>query len=77
MHARPSAASSLAGIGTAYAQEENAAAHAQWRTVADQIRPKVPRLAALMDAAEEDVLAYMHCPAAYRARLHSTNADRS
>ena len=26
-----------------------------------------------MDAVEEDVLAYMHCPAAHRAKLHSTN----
>lgn len=60
-------------IGTAYAQEDAAAAHAQWRTVADQLRPKVPRLAALMDGAEEDVLAYMHFPAAHRAKLHSTN----
>jgi transposase-like protein len=46
-----------AWIGTAYAQEDAAAAHAQWRTVADQLRPKVPKLAALMDAAEEDALA--------------------
>ncbi|MCB4823612.1 IS256 family transposase [Roseicella aerolata] len=62
-----------AWIGTAYAQEDAAAAHAQWRTVADQLRPKVPKLAALMDVAEEDVLAYMHFPAAHRAKLHSTN----
>ncbi|UFN48526.1 IS256 family transposase [Roseomonas sp. OT10] len=62
-----------AWIGTAYAQEDAAAAHAQWRTVADQLRPKVPRLAALMDAAEEDVLAFMDFPAAHRAKLHSTN----
>ena len=62
-----------AWIGTAYAQEDAAAAHAQWRTVADQLRPKVPKLAALMDAAEEDVLAYMHFPPAHRTKLHSTN----
>jgi transposase-like protein len=62
-----------AWIGTAYAQEDAAAAHAQWRTVADQLRPKVPKLATLMDSAEEDVLAYMHFPAAHRAKLHSTN----
>ncbi len=62
-----------AWIGTAYAQDDAAAAHAQWRTVADQLRPKVAKLAALMDAAEEDVLAYMHFPAAHRAKLHSTN----
>ncbi len=62
-----------AWIGTAYAQEDAVAAHAQWRTVADQLRPKVPKLAALMDAAEEDVLAYINFPAAHRAKLHSTN----
>jgi putative transposase len=62
-----------AWVGTAYAQEDAAAAHAQWRTVADQLRPKVPKLAALMDGAEEDVLAYMAFPAAHRAKLHSTN----
>lgn len=41
--------------------------------MADQLRPKVPKLAALMDSAEEDVLAYMHFPAAHRTKLHSTN----
>ncbi len=34
------------------------AAITQWRTVADQVRIKVPKLAALMDEAEHDVLAY-------------------
>jgi putative transposase len=62
-----------AWIGTAYAQEDAAAAHAQWRSVADQLRPKVPKLATLMDAAEDDVLAYMHFPATHRPKLHSTN----
>jgi putative transposase len=68
-----SAVGHICPTGTAYAQEDAAAAHTQWRTVADQLRPKVPKLAALMDAAEEDVLAYMHFPAAHRAKLHSTN----
>jgi transposase-like protein len=62
-----------AWIGTAHAQEDATAAHAQWRTVADQRRPKLPKLATLMDSAEEDVLAYMHFPAAHRTKLHSTN----
>ncbi|MDX0852997.1 IS256 family transposase, partial [Sinorhizobium medicae] len=39
----------------------------------DQIRPKVPKLAAIMDDAEEDVLAYMTFPKEHRAKLHSTN----
>jgi hypothetical protein len=33
------------------------AASQQWRRVADQLRPTVPKLAALMDKAETDVLA--------------------
>ena len=45
----------------------------QWRHVADQIRPKVPKLAVIMDEAETDVLAYMSFPPAHRAKLHSTN----
>jgi transposase-like protein len=41
--------------------------------VADQLRPKLPRLAALLDEAEADVLAYMTFPASHRTKLHSTN----
>ena len=33
----------------------------------------MPTLAALLDAAEEDVLAYMTFPKEHRATLHSTN----
>jgi transposase-like protein len=60
-------------IATAFAQEDAASASAQWRKVADQLRPKLPKLAALMDEAESDVLAYMTFPAAHRTKLHSTN----
>ena len=60
-------------IATAFAQDDAAAASAQWRKVADQLRPKLPKLAALMDEAEPDVLAYMSFPAAHRTKLHSTN----
>jgi transposase-like protein len=63
-----------AWIGTAYAETDAEGARRQWRTVADQLRPKVPKLAALMDSAEEDVLAYMSFPTAHRAKLHSTNS---
>jgi len=59
--------------GTAFAEETPEAASVQWRKVADQLRPKVPRLATLMDTAEEDVLAYMNFPALHRTKLHSTN----
>jgi putative transposase len=60
-------------IRTAFAQETAEAASQQWRAVADQMRPKLPKLAALMDDAEPDVLAYMTFPREHRAKLHSTN----
>jgi transposase-like protein len=41
--------------------------------VADQLRPKVPKLAALMDDAEADVLAFMSFPKDHRPKIHSTN----
>ena len=60
-------------IATAFAQEDTEAARTQWRQVADQLRPKVAKLAALMDEVEPDVLAYMSFPPAHRPKLHSTN----
>jgi transposase-like protein len=60
-------------IATAFAQDDAEAARAQWRRVADQLRPKLPKLAAFLDEAEADVLAYMTFPAAHRTKLHSTN----
>ena len=60
-------------IATAFAQETPEAASTQWRAVADQIRLKVPKLAAIMDEAEHDVLAYMTFPKEHRAKLHSIN----
>ena len=60
-------------IATAFAQPDAETAKRQWRLVADQIRPKVPKLATLMDDAEAEVLAYMTFPVQHRAKLHSTN----
>ena len=60
-------------IATAFAQETPEAAKIQWRSVADQLRPSVPKLSALMDSAEEDVLAYMTFPPQHRTKLHSNN----
>ncbi|MFN7605459.1 MAG: IS256 family transposase [Hyphomonadaceae bacterium] len=60
-------------IATAFAQDDAKSASLQWRSVADQLRPKIPKLAALMDSAEHDVLAFMAFPQAHRAKLHSTN----
>jgi transposase-like protein len=60
-------------MGAAFAQDDATAAKTQWRKVADQLRPKLPKLASLLDDAETDVLAYMTFPAAHRTKLHSTN----
>jgi transposase-like protein len=60
-------------IATAFAQDDAEQAKAQWRRVADQLGPKLPKLATLMDQAEPDVLAYMSFPAQHRTKLHSTN----
>ncbi len=56
-----------------FAQDTAEAAAAQWRVVADQLRDKFPKLAAMMDDAEQDVLAFTHFPKAHRKQLASTN----
>ena len=60
-------------IRTAFSQETEASAREQWRKVADALRPKLPRLAEMMDGAEDDVLAHMAYPKELRSKLHSTN----
>jgi len=62
-----------AAIRQAFLQPDHANAKQAWRHVADQMRSRWPKLAALMGAAEADVLAYMPFPAQHRAKLHSTN----
>jgi putative transposase len=63
----------LALINTVFAQDSQETAIAQWRTVADQVRTKFPKLGTLMDEAEPDVLAFMSFPKAHRVQIHSTN----
>ena len=63
----------LALINTVFAQDTAVAARQQWRAVADQFREKFPKLAALLDEAEHDVLAFMNFPKAHRKQLASTN----
>jgi putative transposase len=60
-------------IGTAFVQDDAEAASKQWRAVADQLRAKVPKLAAIMDEAEADVLAFMTFPKDHRPKIHSIN----
>ena len=62
-----------AAIRQAFLQPAAEAAHQTWRRVADQLRQKWPKLAALMDDSEHDVLAFMVFPAQHRTKLHSRN----
>ena len=62
-----------AALRQAFLQPDQDSARQTWRHVADQLRPRWPKLAALMDDGEHDVLAYMTFPAQHRAKLHSTN----
>ncbi len=63
----------LALINTAFAQETTETAHEQWRVVADHFRTKLPKLATLLDEAENEVLAFMDFPRAHRKQIASTN----
>jgi putative transposase len=63
----------LAVINTIFVQDSPESASAQWRLVSDQLREKFPKLAAMMDAAEQDVLAFMGFPRVHRLQIHSTN----
>ena len=62
-----------AAIRQAFDQPDRASAGEMWRKVADQLRPRLPKLATLMDESEHDVLAYMSFPRQHRTKLHSTN----
>ena len=55
----------------AFLQPDQDSARQTWRQVADQLRPRWPKLGKLMDESEDDVLAYMPFPAADRTKLHS------
>ncbi len=62
-----------AALRQAFLQADAEAARQTWRQVADQLRVRWPKLAALMDDSEHDVLAYLTFPAQHRTKLHSTN----
>jgi putative transposase len=71
----PKAAAEMvaATIRTVFAQPDPAMAREQWRKVADGFRGRYPRLAALLDAAEEDVLAYLAFPREHWRQIWSNN----
>ena len=62
-----------AAIRSVFAQENQGAASQTWRHVADQLRQRFGKLAALMEDAEADVIAFMAFPRAHWPKLHSTN----
>jgi len=60
-------------IKTIFAQEMAREAHDQWNSVAEALRERAPKLAALMDEAREDVLAYTAFPREHWPQISSTN----
>ena len=62
-----------AALRQAFIQPDRASASQTLRHVADQLRPKWPKLAAFIDDSEVDVLAHMDFPAQHRSKIHSTN----
>jgi transposase-like protein len=63
----------IAMIKPIFAQETAEAAHQQWEQVADACREKFPKLADMMDASREDVLAYMTFLKDHWAQIASIN----
>lgn len=62
-----------ASIRTVFAQPDTATTREQWRRVADGFRERFPRLADLLDEAEDEVLAYRRVPRAHWRQVWSTN----
>jgi putative transposase len=60
-------------LRTIFAQTSKAAAKEQWRSVADRLRGRFPRLGELLDRAEDDVLAHLDFPREHWPQLASTN----
>src|ERR687883_708058 len=62
-----------ATIRTVFVQPDAQAAREQWRRVADSFRGRFPRLAQLLDVAEEEVLAYLAFPQEHWRQIWSNN----
>ena len=60
-------------VRTIFAQPDHASALTQLHKVADGLRHRFARAAALLDEAAEDILAYRHLPTDHQRQLHSTN----
>jgi len=63
----------IAMVKTIFAQESAQEVRAQWKSVADALRERAPKLAALMDASLDDVLAYTAFPKEHWPQISSTN----
>jgi len=62
-----------AAIRTIFAQPNQGTARSQLRRVADNLAPRFPRVATLLEGAQEDILAYMAFPGEHWRQLSSTN----
>ena len=62
-----------ATIRTVFVQPDAPASREQWRKVADSFRARFPRLAALLDDVEADVLAYLAFPQEHWRQVWSNN----
>jgi transposase-like protein len=71
----PKAAQQLgaATLRTVFAQPEPEMARQTWRTVAEGFRPRYPRLATRLDAAADEVLAYLTFPPEHWRQIWSNN----
>ena len=60
-------------VRTIFAQPDHASAMAQLHKVADGLRARFAKAAAILEEAAEDVLAYRRFPREHQRQLHSTN----
>jgi len=63
----------LALIRTAFAQDTASAARDQWAAIVEQLRSKLPKFAAMLEDARDDVLAFMDFPKRTAPQIASTN----
>jgi putative transposase len=71
----PKSAQEMVGatIRTVFVQPDAASARKTWRTVADSFRSRFPRVAQLLDDAENEVLAYLSFPHEHWHQIWSNN----
>jgi transposase-like protein len=60
-------------VRTIFAQPDHASALQQLKKIAEGLRSRFAKAAALLEEAAEDILAYRHVPLEHQRQLHSTN----